>query len=159
MNNSLWLLWSGSKEWLLRLTWVIIGLFVSVLGALWAGAQLGAPLHIPLGFFWETRGSFCPRFLALKCCYGGGTAVPGFSFHYDAIESLSSLFHSNKEVFVEHLTRYKVLSTALWIYRVKVDFMCYVLKGKVAEAWGPGRRGSGSFCQNDQLPASHHILR
>lgn len=34
-------------------------------------------------------------------------------------------------MFVEHLTRYKVLSTALWIYRSKVDFMCYVLKGSV----------------------------
>lgn len=47
MNNSLWLLLASSKEWLLRLRWVIIGLFVSVLGALWAQVQFGCPSHTP----------------------------------------------------------------------------------------------------------------
>lgn len=47
MNNSLWLLWSSSKEGLLRFRWVITGPFVSVLGAVRAKVQLGYPLRVP----------------------------------------------------------------------------------------------------------------
>lgn len=72
------------------------------------------------------------------------------------------MFHSNKEVFIEHLTSYKVLGMAWCIYRGKIEVMWNVLKGNVGyigEAWGPGGRCSGSFCQNDQLPFSRHVLR
>lgn len=61
---------------------------------------------------------------------------------------------------VEHLSRYEVLSMALWVYRGKIDFMWYVRKGSVGcigEAGGPGGRCAGYFCQNDLL--SHHVLR
>lgn len=89
-----------------------------------------------------------PRLLALECCYGRGPARTALGFHCSLVESLRSLFRSNKDVFVEHLARYTVPSAALWMHRGGIVFMCRVLQGRggcAGEGRGPGGRGSGSF--------------
>lgn len=110
-----------------------------------------------LWFFWETGSSFCPSLLALKHCCERGDTITGFS---SIIISLIHFLQYFIQKSIEYLT-YEVLSMALFVYRSNLDFAWCVLKGTigyVGEAWGLGGRCWASFCQNGQLPFSHHVL-
>lgn len=139
MNNSLWPLLASSKEWLLRLRWVITGLFVPVLGALWAKVQFGYPLHIPSqSLLGNSSLHPSPSFSASdSSCERNCNRI---QLHYNYINSVPSLFHSNKEILNEYLMRNKELNMGLCIQGCGRSDVLYVLKGSersVGEVSGP----------------------
>lgn len=139
MNNSLWPLLASSKEWLLRLRWVITGLFVPVLGALWAKVQFGYPLHIPSQSLLGNRAlcipvpAFQPQTLPVK------ETVTGFSSIIIISIQFLHCFIQIKKFWMSTLWETKNWT---WdcVYKGAVDLMCYVLKGSersVGEVSGP----------------------
>lgn len=150
MNNSLWLLLASSKEWLLRLRWVITGLFVSVLGALWAKVLFGYPLHIPSrSLLGNMDGALhpSPSFSALESSRERHSNR--IQLHYNFINSVLSLFHSNKEIFNTNLMRYKEQSPGLCIQGWGRDVLCPQEVKGLEETCLVQWRMLTVFCQND----------
>lgn len=124
-----------------------MGLFVSVLGALWAKVQLGSPLHIPPLILLGNMPLFLSQPLHPQMSLWKRQCCNGLWLHCNFIESLPSLFHSNREVFPEHLMRYKPLSMTVCTCRGKDRF--YAIgpqRGRRAY-----RRGMGSYLEGDAL--------